>query len=246
MIRVNQLSYHTGKRPLFDRLTFHQPPGTIAAVLGPNGRGKTTLLRLLLSLQKGATGTVQLSAPAAYVPQLSSALFNYSVRTMVSLGRVRHLPWYASPSQRDHDITEQAMADLGLTQFADTSFNLLSGGEKQMVMIARALAGEPEILILDEPTSALDLANQDTVISVLKMLAAERGKTILFTSHYPQHALHIADYSLLLFDGTQALFGQTSILLTEENLGKLYQLPVSVVPVNHQYRQTCGVIPLFR
>lgn len=115
MIRVNQLSYHTGKRPLFDGLTFRQPPGTIAAILGPNGRGKTTLLRLLLSLQKGATGTVQLSAPAAYVPQLSGALFNYSVRTMVSLGRVRHLPWYASPSRRDHDITEQAMADLGLT-----------------------------------------------------------------------------------------------------------------------------------
>lgn len=246
MIRVNQLSYHTGKRPLFDGLTFRQLPGTIAAILGPNGRGKTTLLRLLLSLQKGATGTVQLSAPAAYVPQLSGALFNYSVRTMVSLGRVRHLPWYASPSRRDHDITEQAMADLGLTPFADTPFNLLSGGEKQMVMIARALAGEPDILILDEPTSALDLANQDTVLSVLKMLAAERGKTILFTSHYPQHALHIADHSLLLFDGTQAQFGQTPALLTEENLGKLYQLPVSVVPVNHPHRQTCGVIPLFR
>ncbi|WP_394547970.1 hypothetical protein [Aeromonas hydrophila] len=90
-----------------------------------------------------------------------------------------------------------------------------------MVMIARALAGEPDILILDEPTSALDLANQDTVLSVLKMLAAERGKTILFTSHYPQHALHIADYSLLLFGGTQAQFGQTSELLTEKNLGKL-------------------------
>ena len=207
--------------------------------------GKTTLLRLLLSLQKGATGTVQLSAPAAYVPQLSGALFNYSVRTMVSLGGFVICP-VCIPVPHDHDITEQAMADLGLTRFADTSFNLLSGGEKQMVMIARALAGEPDILILDEPTSALDLANQDTVLSVLKMLAAERGKTILFTSHYPQHALHIADYSLLLFDGTQAQFGQTPALLTEENLGKLYQLPVSVVPVNHPHRQTCGVIPLFR
>ncbi|WP_341265273.1 ABC transporter ATP-binding protein [Morganella morganii] len=97
MIHVNQLSYHTGKRPLFDGLTFRQPPGTIAAILGPNGRGKTTLLRLLLNLQKGAKGDVLLNAPAAYVPQLSGALFNYSVRTMVSLGRIRHLPWYASP-----------------------------------------------------------------------------------------------------------------------------------------------------
>lgn len=246
MIRVNQLSYHTGQRPLFDKLTFSQPQGSVAAVLGPNGRGKTTLLRLLLSLQKGATGKVKLNAPAAYVPQLSGALFNYSVRTMVSLGRVRHLAWYASPSRRDHDITDQAMADLGLTQFADKPFNLLSGGEKQMVMIARALAGEPDILILDEPTSALDLANQDTVLSVLKMLAAERGKTILFTSHYPQHALHIADYSLLLFSGTDAQFGDSNSILTAENLEKLYQIPVAVTPVTSQNRQTSGVIPLFR
>ncbi|OBU12512.1 ABC transporter ATP-binding protein [Morganella psychrotolerans] len=246
MIRVNQLSYHTGQRPLFDKLTFSQPQGSVAAVLGPNGRGKTTLLRLLLSLQKGATGKVKLNAPAAYVPQLSGALFNYSVRTMVSLGRVRHLAWYASPSRRDHDITDQAMADLGLTQFADKPFNLLSGGEKQMVMIARALAGEPDILILDEPTSALDLANQDTVLSVLKMLAAERGKTILFTSHYPQHALHIADYSLLLFSGTDAQFGDSNSMLTAESLEKLYQIPVAVTPVTSQNRQTSGVIPLFR
>lgn len=246
MIRVNQLSYHTGQRPLFDKLTFSQPQGSVAAVLGPNGRGKTTLLRLLLNLQKGATGNVKLNAPAAYVPQLSGALFNYSVRTMVSLGRVRHLPWYASPSRHDHDITDQALADLGLTHFADKSFNLLSGGEKQMVMIARALAGEPEILILDEPTSALDLANQDTVLSVLKMLAAERGKTILFTSHYPQHALHIADHALLLFSGTQAQFGDSNSMLTAENLEKLYQIPVAVTPVASRNRQTCGVIPLFR
>ncbi|GAA0332091.1 ABC transporter ATP-binding protein [Morganella psychrotolerans] len=246
MIRVNQLSYHTGQRPLFDKLTFSQPQGSVAAVLGPNGRGKTTLLRLLLNLQKGATGNVKLNAPAAYVPQLSGALFNYSVRTMVSLGRVRHLPWYASPSRHDHDITDQALADLGLTQFADKSFNLLSGGEKQMVMIARALAGEPEILILDEPTSALDLANQDTVLSVLKMLATKRGKTILFTSHYPQHALHIADYSLLLFSGTQAQFGDSNSMLTAENLEKLYQIPVAVTQVASENRQTCGVIPLFR
>lgn len=246
MIRVSQLSYHTGQRPLFNKLTFSQPQGSVSAILGPNGRGKTTLLRLLLSLQKGATGKVKLNAPAAYVPQLSGALFNYSVRTMVSLGRVRHLPWYASPSRRDHDITDQAMADLGLTQFADKPFNLLSGGEKQMVMIARALAGEPDILILDEPTSALDLANQDTVLSVLKMLAAERGKTILFTSHYPQHALHIADYSLLLFSGTDAQFGDSNSMLTAENLEKLYQIPVAVTPVTSQNRQTSGVIPLFR
>lgn len=115
-----------------------------------------------------------------------------------------------------------------------------------MVMIARALASEPKILILDEPTSALDLANQDSVLSVLRDLAIHRGMTILFTSHYPQHALHIADYSLLLFNSSGCLFGETEQILTEENLTQLYQLPVAITPMDYQGRQTQGVIPLFR
>ncbi|EJD6538199.1 ABC transporter ATP-binding protein [Providencia rettgeri] len=246
MIDVEQLNFTIGQRQLFTDLSFKQPKGSIGAILGPNGRGKTTLLRLLLSLQQGATGKVRINAPAAYVPQLSSSLFHYSVRTMVSLGRIRHLPWYSSPSKKDHQIVEQCLTYLELNHFADQPFNRLSGGEKQMVMIARALASEPEILILDEPTSALDLANQDNVLSVLRDLAAHRGMTILFTSHYPQHALHIADHSLLLFNNGSFLFGGSQTILTEENLAKLYQLPVAITAINDQGRQTHGVIPLFR
>ncbi|MCD2526532.1 MULTISPECIES: ABC transporter ATP-binding protein [Providencia] len=246
MIQVEHLNFKIAQRQLFTNLSFRQPKGSIGAILGPNGRGKTTLLKLLLGLQKGATGNILLNAPVAYVPQLSGSLFHYSVRTMVSLGRIRHLPWYASPNEKDHQIVEQCLAYLGISKFADQPFNCLSGGEKQMVMIARALASEPEILILDEPTSALDLANQDSVLSVLRDLAIHRGMTILFTSHYPQHALHIADYSLLLFNGSGCLFGETEQILTEENLTQLYQLPVAITPMDYQGRQTQGVIPLFR
>ena len=246
MIKVDQLHYAIGKRQLFESLSFNQPKGTIGAILGPNGRGKTTLLRLLLGLQKGGTGHISLNAPVAYVPQLSSALFHYSVRTMVSLGRIRHLPWYASPSQKDGQIVDQCLAYLGLSDFADHAFNRLSGGEKQMVMIARALASEPEILILDEPTSALDLANQDNVLTVLRDLAQSRGITVLFTSHYPQHALHIADFSLLLFNDGSFQYGDSHTVLTEKNLASLYQIPVAITPIRYQNQQTQGVIPLFR
>lgn len=246
MIQVEHLNFKIAQRQLFTNLSFRQPKGSIGAILGPNGRGKTTLLKLLLGLQKGATGNILLNAPVAYVPQLSGSLFHYSVRTMVSLGRIRHLPWYASPNEKDHQIVDQCLTYLGISKFADQPFNCLSGGEKQMVMIARALASEPEILILDEPTSALDLANQDSVLSVLRDLAIHRGMTILFTSHYPQHALHIADYSLLLFNGSGCLFGETEQILTEENLTQLYQLPVAITPMDYQGRQTQGVIPLFR
>lgn len=246
MIQVEQLNFKIAQRQLFTDLNFRQPQGSIGAILGPNGRGKTTLLKLLLGLQKGATGKVSLNAPVAYVPQLSGSLFHYSVRTMVSLGRIRHLPWYASPDEKDNQIVDQCLAYLGIRHFADQPFNRLSGGEKQMVMIARALASEPEILILDEPTSALDLANQDNVLSVLRDLAIHRGMTILFTSHYPQHALHIADHALLLFNSGRCLFGETEHILTEENLAQLYQLPVAITPMDFQGRKTQGVIPLFR
>ncbi|MEX0424108.1 ABC transporter ATP-binding protein [Providencia rettgeri] len=246
MIQVEHLNFKIAQRQLFTNVSFRQPKGSIGAILGPNGRGKTTLLKLLLGLQKGSTGNISLNAPVAYVPQLSGSLFHYSVRTMVSLGRIRHLPWYASPNEKDNQIVEQCLAYLGISKFADQPFNCLSGGEKQMVMIARALASEPEILILDEPTSALDLANQDSVLSVLRDLAIQRGMTILFTSHYPQHALHIADYSLLLFSGSGCLFGETERIVTEENLTQLYQLPVAITPMDYQGRQTQGVIPLFR
>ncbi|QXX81207.1 ABC transporter ATP-binding protein [Providencia sp. R33] len=246
MIHVEQLNFSIGQRQLFTDLSFRQPKGSIGAILGPNGRGKTTLLRLLLGLQKGSKGQVSLNAPVAYVPQLSGSLFHYSVRTMVSLGRIRHLPWYASPSKKDQQIVAQCLDYLGLNRFADQPFNRLSGGEKQMVMIARALASEPQILVLDEPTSALDLANQDNVLSVLQNLAQQREITVLFTSHYPQHALHIADHSLLLFNEGHYLFGNSQQTLTEENLAQLYQLPVAITPICEQSRQTQGVIPLFR
>lgn len=245
MIQVEKLSYRLGHRQLFSDLSFHLPAGRICAILGPNGRGKTTLLRLLLGIQKGATGDIRLNAPVAYVPQLDGSFFSYSVRTMVTLGRVRHLPWYASPSVHDHRIVMRCLEYLGLSRFADHPFNRLSGGEKQMVMIARALAAEPKILMLDEPTSALDLTNQDCVLSALRELAADHHMTLLFSSHYPQHALHIADRALLLFADGGYQFGRCGEVLTEAGLAQLYQIPVALTSVTRGNRHTRGVTPLF-
>lgn len=246
MINVNQLCFSIKQRVLFDQLSFQLPPGKIGAILGANGRGKTTLLRLLLGLQSHYSGRIQLKSPAAYVPQLSQSLFSYSVETMVSLGRIRHLAWYQVPSRQDKKVVAHCLAYLGLTDFAHKAFNQLSGGERQMVMIARALASEPQILILDEPTSALDLYNQDHILAVLRELAQQRNMTILFTSHYPQHALHIADYTLLLHHGQQAEFGRTGEVVTEPALAELYKIPIAIQPIIHPTGTAQAVVPLFR
>ncbi|AFJ47505.1 ABC transporter ATP-binding protein [Shimwellia blattae] len=246
MINVKNLSFSIGTRPLFDSLSFSVPEGQVCAVLGANGRGKTTLLRLILGLDACQQGEIELAADAAFVPQLAESPFSYDVATMVSMGRVRRLPWYAVPGKKDREIVAECLAWLGLSMLAEQPFNRLSGGEKQRVMIARALACEPRILLLDEPTSALDLHNQDNVLSVLKTLAAERGMTILFTSHSPQHALHVADYALMLWPGSGAEFGQVPQAITEERLQRLYQIPIALTDVVREARAVRGVVPLFR
>lgn len=246
MIDVKNLSFSIGPRQLFDSLSFTLPEGQMGAILGANGRGKTTLLRLIMGLEACQQGETTINADAAFVPQLTESLFSYDVATMVSLGRVRRLPWYAVPGKKDRDIVADCLAWLGLSSLAEHPFDRLSGGEKQMVMIARALACEPRILILDEPTSALDLHNQDNILSVLKALAAELGMTILFTSHSPQHAIHIADYALMLWPGSGADFGPVQEAINEERLQRLYQISVALTDVVREARTVRGVVPLFR
>lgn len=245
MINVNRLSLSYGDKVLFSDLSFHLGKGQIAAIMGTNGRGKTTLLRMILGLISPQRGITHLSAAAAYVPQQESITFPYAVRTMVMLGRVRHMNWYASPGRVDQHITESCLARMGLLPLADKPFDQLSGGERQLVCIARALASEPEILILDEPASALDLSNQDRVLSTLRELSASQGLTVLFTTHTPQHAQHIADNTLLLYPEGEYLYGPSGEILADEPLTRLYTLPIHVAKVNYQHRVLAAILPMF-
>ena len=245
MINVSRLSLSHGGKVLFKDLSFHLGKGQIAAIMGTNGRGKTTLLRAILGLIPSQQGDTCLSAEVAYVPQQESITFPYTVRTMVMLGRVRHMRWYASPGIVDRDITQSCLELMGLLPLADKPFDQLSGGERQLVCIARALASEPEIIILDEPASALDLSNQDRVLSTLRALSTRQGITVLFTTHSPQHAQHIADNTLLLYPEGEYLYGPSGEILTDEPLTRLYTLPIHVAKVNYQQRVLEPIIPIF-
>lgn len=219
--------------------------GSIVSVMGTNGRGKTTLLKLWLSALKPCTGRVRVDGKIAFVPQLFQVTFPYRVLDMVLMGRARKIGLFSQPSRDDKGAALAALARLGLEAIADKPFDSLSGGQRQLVMIARALASEATILVLDEPTSALDLKNQKMVLRCLTQLARENHITIIFTTHNPQHAWEISTQTLLMLGTKNVLLGATSEVLSSENLIEVFGLPVQKVNVVAEGELKTTLTPVF-
>ena len=245
MIDVQSLGFRYGQSWVFRDVNFKLEAGKIAAILGPNGRGKTTLLKSVVGLLKPHTGLATLGGRLGYVAQRAEIAFSYKVIDIVVMGRAAHIGMFRAPSPKDYERARDALSQLGLSEFAEQYFNKLSGGERQLVMIARALASECDVLVLDEPASALDFRNQDLVLSTLRRLAKDFGMTVLMTTHFPQHAAHIADYALLLQSVELAQWGASEELLSEENLERLFGLPVATVQFQHGLATHSSVLPVF-
>lgn len=247
MIRVDRLAVRIGAtgRLLVDQLDLHLNTGQVMAVLGPNGRGKTTLLRTLLGLLPVAAGQVHLGGHTAYVPQQMESMFPYTVLNMVMMGRARHLRWWQSPKSDDLDAALASLEEVELSALAQQSFHALSGGQKQLVYIARAIASASPIVVLDEPMAALDLRNQNLILRILQRLAQQKKLCIVFSTHQPQHALQVADQTLLMYpEGCEV--GSTAQMCQAERLSRVYQLPVNVVTTKRANGSAVtGIIPLF-
>jgi iron complex transport system ATP-binding protein len=237
---------YDGIRWQFRDLDFDLRAGEITAILGPNGRGKSTLLRVLAGLLKPTTGMVEHNPRTGFVPQESSGSFPYSVLDVVLMGRARHIALFRTPRKIDIEKAMAALSATGMADYAPRSIDALSGGERQLVLIARALAGENEVLLLDEPASALDLKNQDVVLSLLGQLADRENLAIAFTTHQPNHAVAVADRALLMFDHAQTALGPLSEVLTETNLKALYGIPVRAVPSGGGQPEVPAFLPVFR
>lgn len=213
---------------------------------GANGRGKTTLLHTLLGFLLPLAGTVQREGGMGFVPQLFTPPFSYSVLDMVLMGRAGRIALFSLPTAHDIAAAHRALEMLGIATLADYNFSKLSGGQRQLVLIARALASECQTLILDEPTAALDLHNQAQVVQLLTQLAREQGLCIVLTTHDPSHALAIAQRALLLMADKQYLYGHRDTVVTEENLTRLYGIPVRQVTLEMPLQQPYqALIPLF-
>ncbi|WP_316863338.1 ABC transporter ATP-binding protein [uncultured Cohaesibacter sp.] len=229
----------------FKNCSFHLEKGDILAILGPNGQGKTTLLKTILGVLALKEGCIEASGTIGYVPQNTSPAFPYSVLDMVVMGRARQISMFRSPSRQDFTKAREALAQLGLARFEKRQFSDLSGGQRQLVLIARALAAECDILILDEPASALDFKNQQVILQTVERLSRQRQLTVIFTSHYPQHALHSANKALLMHGAADFQFGSVDDVMCDANLSRLYGMEVRNVAFNHANQSVRTVVPVF-
>jgi len=244
LLAVDNISFgYSSSSDLLKSLSFAVNKGDVVCLLGPNGAGKTTLLRCLLGILKTRTGSVrvkgrkigaiparELAGYMAYVPQATTMVFPHRVLDMVVMGRTPHIGFTAGPSDDDLAIATEALAKLGIVHLADCLFSQISGGERQLALIARALTQRAELLIMDEPTSSLDYGNQVRILQVIDNLA-EQGYSIIMTSHFPNHAFLLCNKVLIMKNGTITAFGSPDEVVTDSILSELYTTRVRIFEI---------------
>ena len=244
MLEARALGYGYPGRPVGRGLDLGLDAGEVLCVLGPNGGGKTTLFRTLLGLLPAQAGSVlleghalegmprgEVARRAGYVPQGHAAQFAFTVREAVLMGRTAHISLFAAPGAADREAADRAIAALGIESLAERVVTELSGGERQLAVIARALAQGARALVLDEPTASLDFGNQVRVLRQIARLAAE-GYAVVFSTHDPGQAFLAASRVLLLAQGGALRQGTPDEVITGENLRAVYGVEVRVATVD--------------
>jgi iron complex transport system ATP-binding protein len=236
---------YTGNRnDALNGLSLQINEGSVTAILGSNGAGKSTLLHLILGWLKPAHGSIDLQGRAlrsysrreagqiiALVPQTEHMPFDYSVLEYILLGRAPYLNPLETPGKKDLDVAFTALETAGLGDLAYRHVTSLSGGERQLVLLARALTQQPKMILLDEPTAHLDLANKARLMDILRRLHSD-GSTIIFTTHEPEAAIAVASDIILIRAGHILKSGTSEEVLTSENLTAAYGSPVRLVRVD--------------
>lgn len=252
ILDVTRASFsYDGTTNQFEDISFSLRRGEVLSLLGRNGTGKSTLIKCILNILTLRGGRVEISGRRAsgmrpdeiarevgYVPQVHRAAFPFSALDFVLMGRAPHIPAFSVPREEDYQKAEEAFARIGISHLRDRCISEMSGGESQMVMIARALAQEPSLLILDEPTSHLDIGNQMKVIATIDRLASD-GIGILMSTHFPDHGFLVSHTVAILEGGRLIAQGPAEDVITEENLHKAYGVDVCIRYVKEAGRMVC-------
>jgi iron complex transport system ATP-binding protein len=240
LLAAHRLGFGYRGRPVGRDVDLEVRAGEVLCLLGPNGSGKTTLFKTMLGLQPPQAGEVRLGGrpigaltrneiarSVAYVPQAHAAHFPFRVADMVVMGRTAHLGPFAAPSREDHAKARAALDTLGIGELADAEYTRISGGQRQLVLVARALAQDAPAIVMDEPTASLDFGNQVVALSEVRRLAA-RGLAVLLSTHDPDHAFSIGHRVALLDQGRLVAHGRPDEVLTPERLRAVYGVTVAV------------------
>ena len=259
-LSVQNISFSYGSNQVLQDISFEINKGEFWAVIGPNGVGKSTLFRCILGLLRPIKGSITidgrdintmsrkvLAQRIAYIPQIHRPVFGYSVRDTVLMGTTRYLSAFEQPKAAQLEKADSVLRMLELEDIAEKNYATLSGGQQQMVLIARALAQDAEILVMDEPTSALDYGNQMKILALLRTLA-QRGYSVVVSTHNPQHALDFSKNVLALAPDKSSLQGRAEAVIDKELMKRLYNMEVDFVSAEGrkilvpQYREDGGYV----
>jgi iron complex transport system ATP-binding protein len=243
ILEVKNASFGYSRQAILKNISFEVNAGEFLTLLGPNGVGKTTLFKTILGFLRVLDGEIiidgknirnwdkmHMARTLGYVPQSHASPFAYSVMDVVLMGRLAHLGAFSSPSKADLKIAEESLERLGITYLKDHLYTRISGGERQMVLIARALTQKPTILILDEPTSNLDYGNQVRVLLQIKDLSETTGLSVIMTSHFPNHAF-LCSSRVALINKNGFTIGNADDIITESNMKDTYGIRVKITRV---------------
>jgi len=256
-LEVINASCGYGKSTVVKNISMNVESGEILCLLGPNGVGKTTFFKTILGFLKLQSGNIlldgqdinnwpkkKLAESIGYVPQAHTPPFPFSVIDVIIMGRTAHIGMFESPSKKDKEIAEEAMNTLNIAYLKDKIYTEISGGERQMVLIARALTQQPKILVMDEPTSNLDFGNQVKVLEEINKLA-KKGLGIIMTSHFPDHAFLCCTKVALMQKNNVFTIGTVDEVVTEENLKMAYGVDVKITSaINNKGEKVKSCVPM--
>ena len=250
-IEVEHLSFSYGTHAVLRDISFCAGEGELLSVLGPNGVGKSTLFRCMLAQLQPESGrcciggtdvrqmTVrELARQIAYIPQSHSPVFNYTVHDMVLMGTTTQMGSFSCPRQAQIDAADAAIDRLGIGFLKDRGYRNISGGERQLVLIARAMAQQARILIMDEPSSSLDFGNRIRVMQTLRSLVAD-GYTVIQSTHDPDQAYRYSDNILALHEGRALDWGPPQKILRDDLMSRLYGLDITVCNLQEDSVRVC-------
>ena len=246
-------SYGNDERKVLDNASLELNEGEVLCILGPNGAGKTTLLNCMAGLLKPQNGIIELcgkelggmdakeiATKVGYVPQLHTPSFDYRVLDFVLMGVAPHTGMFSRPTQEEENMCMEVLESMNLGHLAEKSYLAISGGERQQLLIARAIVQRPKAILFDEPTAHLDYGNQHRVLKRVRQMADE-GYSVIITTHNPDHALLLGDKVAIVDRNGKITQGQSKDVLTEENLCRVYDTEIKLMWIEELGRTACLV-----